>query len=190
MENERFLEKLSEYVEKGILKVEIFEEIKENVYNQNKEDIVSSKNDGFSSESKPISFFNKDNAMRFSLGVAAGIGALLVLLGFALLTSLIQDLTGDYDNGGARGIELYWLVFSLLSISALFSSKIKLEGRAAVFLGEARSIIFGVSSMIAITHFIEEVIDLPYDESFGPMNILEWGPILGCCLFDVVCSFE
>ena len=85
-----FLEKLSEYVEKGILKVEIFEEIKENVYYQNKEDIVSSKNDGFSSESKPISFFNKDNAMRFSLGVAAGIGALLVLLGFALLTSLIK----------------------------------------------------------------------------------------------------
>ena len=40
--------------------------------------------------------------MRFSLGVAAGIGALLVLLGFALLTSLIQDLTGDYDNGGER----------------------------------------------------------------------------------------
>ena len=185
MENERFLEKLSEYVEKGILKVEIFEEIKENVYHQNKEDIVSSKNDGFSSESKPISFFNKDNAMRFSLGVAAGIGALLVLLGFALLTSLIQDLTGDYDNGGARGIELYWLVFSLLSISALLTSKIKLEGRAEVFLGEARSIIFGVSSMVAVTHFIEEVINFPYDESFGPLNILEWGPILGVVVYSM-----
>ena len=44
----RFLEKLSEYVEKGILKVEIFEEIKENVYHQNKEDFGPSKNDEFS----------------------------------------------------------------------------------------------------------------------------------------------
>ena len=58
MENERFLEKLPEYVEKGILKVEIFEEIKENVYHQNKEDFGPSKNDEFSSESKPISFLS------------------------------------------------------------------------------------------------------------------------------------
>ena len=39
--------------------------------------------------------------------------------------------------------------------------------------------------MIAITHFIEEVIDLPYDESFGPLNILEWGPILGVVVYSM-----
>ena len=73
-----------------------------------------------------ISFYYKENAKRFSLGVAAGIGALLVILGFGLLTSLIRDLTSDYDND-VRGIELYWLVFSLLSIFALLSYKIKIS---------------------------------------------------------------
>lgn len=177
LENDDFLKRLYGYVENGVLEKVIFEEIEKKEIEKN---II---NDS-STEKVFVSFYNKENAKRFSLGIAAGIGALLVILGFGLLTSLIRDLTSDYDND-VRGIELYWLVFSLLSIFALLSSKIKLEGRAAVFLGEARSIIFGVSSMIAMTHFIEEVIDLPYDESFGPMNFFEWGPILGVVVYSM-----
>ena len=131
------------------------------------------------------SFFNKVNAMRYSLGVVAGIGSLLVILGFGLLTSLIEDITSDYDND-IDGVELYWLVFSLLAISALLTYKIKLDGRAEVFLGEARSIIFGVSSILAMTHFLEEVVgsNISTEGGFGPLNIFELGPLLGV----VVCS--
>ena len=58
MKNEEFLERLSEYVERGILQLETFEEIKEKIFNENKEEVFPLKNDGFSSKSKPISFFN------------------------------------------------------------------------------------------------------------------------------------
>tara|TARA_Y100001980_G_C14554046_1_gene340094 strand:+ start:53 stop:1432 length:1380 start_codon:yes stop_codon:yes gene_type:complete len=169
MNSKDFLTKLKKYVDDGNLSIDVYDEIEKIELNK-----ISIKN---VEEVKFDGFFNRKNAMRYSLGVAAGIGSILVILGFGLLTSLIQDITSDYENN-VEGMSLYWFVFGLLSILSIIMSKIKLEGRAEVFLGEALSIIFGISSMISITSFYNEFVYESNLDNLGLINIFNWFPIL------------
>lgn len=109
------------------------------------------------------------NSMRFSLGVAAAIGATLILVGIGLLASLIDD---------ASGVDLVIPLFGLLAGLAYFAPNLKVEGKAEVFVGEARSILFGVASMVAVMWYITVIVDRPYYEDFGPLNMFAWGPTL------------
>jgi len=109
------------------------------------------------------------NSMRFSLGVAAAIGSTLMLVGIGLLASLVDDATG---------LDLVIPLFGLLAGLAYFAPKLKVEGRAEVFVGEARSILFGVASMVAVTWYITVIVNKPWDEDFGPLNMFAWGPTL------------
>ena len=109
------------------------------------------------------------NSKRFSLGVAAAIGATLILVGIGLLASLIDDATD---------LDLVVPLFGLLAGLAYFAPNLKVEGRAEVFVGEARSILFGVASMVAVMWYINEIVDKSWSEDFGPLNMFEWGPTL------------
>lgn len=109
------------------------------------------------------------NSKRFSLGVAAAIGTTLILVGVGLLASLIDDATG---------LDLVIPLFGLLAGLAYFAPSLKVEGKAEVFVGEARSILFGVASMVAVLWYITVIVDKPWDEDFGPLNIFAWGPTL------------
>jgi hypothetical protein len=109
------------------------------------------------------------NSLRFSLGVAAAIGATLILVGIGLLASLVDDATD---------LDLVIPLFALLAGFAYFAPKLKVEGRAEVFVGEARSILFGVASMVAVMWYITVVVDKSWSEDFGPLNMYEWGPTL------------
>ena len=122
-------------------------------------------------ESKPAEEDSRlaANSMRFSLGVAATIGATLILVGIGLLASLIDDATD---------LDLVIPLFGLLAGLAYFAPKLKIEGRAEVFVGEARSILFGVASMVAVMWYITVVVDKSWSEDFGPLNMFEWGPTL------------
>ncbi len=185
MKSGDFLNKLSNYVEIGILKKDVFEEIKNNELEKKELGGVITQPLGLVSDDRVLSFYNIDNAKRFSLGVVAGLGAFLVIVGFGLLTSLIEDFTSDYDND-VRGLNLYWLVYSLLAISAFLTSRIKLHGRAQVFLGEAITIIFGISGVLAIASFLGEFSEeLGFIIEFGPMNLFYWFPILIFVVFAV-----
>ena len=109
------------------------------------------------------------NSMRFSLGVAAAIGSTLILIGIGLLASLVDDATD---------LDLVIPLFALLAGLAYFAPNLKVEGRAEVFVGEARSILFAVASMVAVTWYITVIVDKPWDEDFGPLNMFAWGPTL------------
>ncbi len=109
------------------------------------------------------------NSKRFSLGVAAAIGATLILVGIGLLTSLVDDATG---------LDLVIPLFGLLAGLAYFAPNLEVEGRAEVFVGEARSILFGVASMVAVMWYITVTVDKPRYEDFGPLNMFAWGPML------------
>ena len=109
------------------------------------------------------------NSKRFSLGVAAAIGATLILVGVGLLASLVDDATG---------LDLVIPLFGLLAGLAFFAPNLKVEGKAEVFVGEARSILFGVASMVAVMWYITVIVDKPWDEDFGPLNMFAWGPTL------------
>lgn len=109
------------------------------------------------------------NSKRFSLGVAAAIGTTLILVGVGLLASLIDDATG---------LDLVIPLFGLLAGLAYFAPSLKVEGKAEVFVGEARSILFGVASMVAVLWYITVIVDKPWDEDFGPLNMFAWGPTL------------
>ena len=109
------------------------------------------------------------NSKRFSLGVAAAIGTTLILVGVGLFASLIDDATG---------LDLVIPLFGLLAGLAYFAPSLKVEGKAEVFVGEARSILFGVASMVAVLWYITVIVDKPWDEDFGPLNMFAWGPTL------------
>ena len=109
------------------------------------------------------------NSKRFSLGVAAAIGATLILVGIGLLASLVDDATG---------LDLVIPLFGLLAGLAYFAPNLKGEGKAEVFVGEARSILFGVASMVAVMWYITVIVDKPWGEDFGPLNMFAWGPTL------------
>ncbi len=109
------------------------------------------------------------NSKRFSLGVAAAIGSTLILVGIGLLASLVDDATG---------LDLVIPLFGLLAGLAYVAPNLKVEGKAEVFVGEARSILFGVASMVAVTWYITVIVDKPWDEDFGPLNMFAWGPTL------------
>ena len=109
------------------------------------------------------------NSKRFSLGVAAAIGSTLILVGIGLLASLVDDATG---------LDLVIPLFGLLAGLAYFAPNLKVEGRAEVFVGEARSVLFGVASMVAVMWYITVIVNKPWDEDFGPLNMFAWGPTL------------
>lgn len=120
--------------------------------------IVDGSDDGF-----------KEHAMRFSLGVVAAIGSTLVLIGFGLLASLVEDETS---------VDVVVPLFALLACAAYFAPGVNVMGRALVFVGEARAIIFGTALMISLAWFLGEIIDTSYGETLGPLNIFEWAPAL------------
>ena len=93
----------------------------------------------------------------------------MILVGIGLLASLIDDATD---------LDLVIPLFGLLAGLAYFAPNLKVEGRAEVFVGEARSILFGVASMVAVMWYINEIVDKSWSEDFGPLNMFEWGPTL------------
>lgn len=118
-----------------------------------------------------------ESGKRFSLAVVAAIGATLVLVGVGLLGSLIDDMS-DRDVIG--------ILYGLLAVVAYIGPRMDLDGRAGVFVGEARSILFGVSALIAVLWFFWEVVDLSWEDTFGPANVFEWGPLLGVAVASVL----
>jgi len=118
-----------------------------------------------------------EHGKRFSLAVVAAIGATLVLVGVGLLGSLINDMFE---------IDAIGILFGLLAVVAWIGPRMDLDGRAGVFVGEARSILFGVSALIAVLWFFWEVVDLSWEDTFGPANIFEWGPLLGVAVASVL----
>ena len=111
----------------------------------------------------------KENSIRFGLGIVAAIATTLVLLGFGLFASLIDDSTG---------VDLILPMFAAIAAGAYFAPLNDLKGRAGVFVGEARSLLFGFGLLVATTWYVVEILDLSYNEVAGPVDILTWGPML------------
>ena len=105
--------------------------------------------------------FRKAYNMKFSLGVAAAIGATLVLVGTALLCVLIED---------AIDVELFFPFFGVITLAAYFAPASKLEGRAKDFVSEARSILFAVGFLISTLYFLFEILEWD-DGSDFPGNL-------------------
>ena len=118
-----------------------------------------------------------ESGKQFSLAVVAAIGATLVLVGVGLLGSLVNDMS-DMDVVG--------ILYGLLAVVAYIGPRMDLDGRAGVFVGEARSILFGVSALIAVLWFFWEIVDLSYSDTFGPGNVFEWGPLVGVAVASVL----
>lgn len=176
MRNGEFLSQLSGHLEAGRLDEASFNRIQ-------KHELAKSDSASTEENSEPTQLSNdgaslrfKDNAMRFSLGVVAAIGATLVLIGFGLLASLIDD---------AIGLDIVTPLFALVACLAYFAPRLDVSGRAMVFVGEARAIIFGAASMISVVWFLGEIIDKSRNENFGPLNIFEWAPTLLVALASI-----
>ena len=117
--------------------------------------------------------FRKAYNMKFSLGVAAAIGATLVLVGTALLCVLIED---------AIDVEVFFPFFGVITLAAYFAPASKLEGRAKDFVSEARSILFAVGFLISTLYFLFEILEWD-DGSDFPGNLRNLLPVLGVVLF-------
>lgn len=111
----------------------------------------------------------KENSIRFGLGIVAAIATTLVLLGFGLFASLIDDSTG---------VDLILPMFAAIAAGAYFAPLNDLKGRAGVFVGEARSLLFGFGLLVATSWYVAEILDLSYNEVAGPFNLFTWGPML------------
>lgn len=111
----------------------------------------------------------KENSIRFGLGIVAAIATTLVLLGFGLFASLIDDSTG---------VDLILPMFAAIAAGAYFAPLNDLKGRAGVFVGEARSLLFGFGLLVATTWYVAELLDLSYNEVAGPFDLFTWGPML------------
>jgi hypothetical protein len=114
--------------------------------------------------------FRKAYNMKFSLGVAATLGATLILVGTALLCALI-----DVD-------ELVTPLFGAIALTAYFAPVSHLEGRAKDFVSEARSILFAVGLLIAVAWFLFEILEWGDWYDF-PENLSTMLPMLGVALF-------
>lgn len=117
--------------------------------------------------------FKKAYNMKFSLGVAAAIGATLILAGTGLLCVLIYD---------AIQVEMFFPFFGVITLAAYFAPVSKLEGRAKDFVSEARSILFAVGLLISMLYFLIEILEWD-DSSDFPGNLRNLLPLLGVVLF-------
>ena len=117
--------------------------------------------------------FKKAYNMKFSLGVAAAIGATLILAGTGLLCVLIFD---------AIQVEMFFPFFGVITLAAYFAPVSNLEGRAKDFVGEARSILFAVGLLISVSYFLFEILEWE-DVSDFPANLRNLLPLLGVVLF-------
>ena len=175
MDTEAFLSRLDSHRQAGRVDDDSFSRVAEYEKSQKKSApapiVISDSHVASELETKPAEEGShlEANSMRFSLGVAAAIGATLILVGIGLLASLIDD---------ASGVDLVIPLFGLLAGLAYFAPNLKVEGKAEVFVGEARSILFGVASMVAVMWYITVIVDRPYYEDFGPLNMFAWGPTL------------
>ncbi|MDP6194785.1 MAG: hypothetical protein QF880_03575 [Candidatus Poseidonia sp.] len=114
--------------------------------------------------------FGKAYNLKFGLGVAATLGATLILVGTALLCALI-----DID-------ELVTPLFGAIALAAFFAPFSHLEGRAKDFVSEARSILFAVGLLISMMWLLFEILD--WGDTYGfPDNLLTMLPIVGVALF-------
>ena len=117
--------------------------------------------------------FKKAYNMKFSLGVAAAIGATLILAGTGLLCVLIYD---------AIQVEMFFPFFGVITLAAYFAPVSNLEGRAKDFVSEARSILFAVGLLISVSYFLFEILEWE-DVSDFPANLRNLLPLLGVVLF-------
>ena len=175
MDTEAFLSRLDSHRQAGRVDDDSFSRVAEYEKSQKTSApapiVIGDSHVASEAESKPAEEGShlEANSMRFSLGVAAAIGATLILVGIGLLASLIDD---------ASGVDLVIPLFGLLAGLAYFAPNLKVEGKAEVFVGEARSILFGVASMVAVMWYITVIVDRPSNEDFGPLNMFAWGPTL------------
>ena len=114
--------------------------------------------------------FRKAYNMKFSLGVAATLGATLILVGTGLLCALIE-----VD-------ELVTPMFGIIALAAYFAPVSHLEGRAKDFVSEARSVLFAVALLISVAWFLFEIVEWGDSYEF-PDNLRVLLPIVGVALF-------
>ena len=138
MDTEAFLSRLDSHRQAGRVDDDSFSRVAEYEKSQKTSApapiVIGDSHVASEAESKPAEEGShlEANSMRFSLGVAAAIGATLILVGIGLLASLIDD---------ASGVDLVIPLFGLLAGLAYFAPNLKVEGKAEVFVGEARSIL-------------------------------------------------
>jgi len=113
--------------------------------------------------------FGKAYNLKFGLGVAATLGATLILVGTGLFIALI-----DID-------ELVTPLFGAIALAAYFTPFARLEGRAKDFVCEARSILFAVGLLISMMWFLFEIVEWGDTDDF-PDNLLTVLPIIGVAL--------
>ena len=113
--------------------------------------------------------FGKAYNLKFGLGVAATLGATLILVGTGLFISLIE-----LD-------ELVTPMFGGIALAAYFTQFARLEGRAKDFVSEARSILFAASLLIAVMWFLFEIVEWGETDDF-PDNLFTMLPIIGVAL--------
>ena len=117
--------------------------------------------------------FSKAYNMKFGLGVAATLGATLILVGTGLLCVLIDD---------AIDVEMVTPLFGVIAAVAYFAPVSNLEGRAKEFVNEARSILFAVGLVISVAWFLFEILEWDGNDEF-PSNLSTMLPLLGVALF-------
>ena len=117
--------------------------------------------------------FGKAYNMKLGLGVAATLGATLILVGTGLLCVLIDD---------AIDVEMVFPLFGAITLAAYFAPFSNLEGRAKDFVSEARSILFAVGLLISTAWLLFEILEWDGYTEF-PTNLRTLLPLLGVALF-------
>lgn len=141
MKTESFLTRLDAHRKAGRLGDEAFAQISKYELQTNIESDTKHLSDSSEMDAASKGSVLKNGSIRFSLGVVSAIGATLILVGVGLLSSLIED---------EFGVDVYVPMFAVLAGLAYFAPGINVQGRAQVFVGEARSILFGVAAMVAV----------------------------------------
>ena len=127
----------------------------------------------FDHDDEASGLFGKAYNMKFALGVAATLGATLILVGTGLLSTLIED---------AIDVEVVFPLFGAIPLAAYFAPVSNLEGRADDFVSEARSILFAVGLLISTVWVLFEILDWDGYADF-PTNLRTLLPLLGVALF-------
>ena len=177
MKTESFLTRLDAHRKAGRLGDEAFAQISKYELQTNIESDTKHLSDSSEMDAASKGSVLKNGSIRFSLGVVSAIGATLILVGVGLLSSLIED---------GFGVDVYVPMFAVLAGLAYFAPGINVQGRAQVFVGEARSILFGVAAMVAVIWYLEVIIDPHWDETLGPGNVYMWAPALAVAYTAVV----
>ena len=170
MDSDAFLQRLDGHRQAGRLDDESFNRIAAHeAMDSPPQPILISQTKDTSTPTEGFASRYKEGSIRFGLGVVAAIAATLVLLGVGLFASLIDD---------SSGVDLVLPLFVIVAAAAYFAPLNDLNGRAGVFVGEARSLLFGFGLLVAVLWYAGEILDLSYDEVAGPFNLFMWGPML------------